>query len=124
MFVHRCRSKLVLDPKLRFKTTGQNGINLRAGLPGEVLAFSYLSSLRIALGNVPVPAPTPVRQKPAERGVCKFLGKPTGDKLPCQTCAGKVLVHIMECQKLGKCTVKKQMPGMACCDNCSLKVEV
>lgn len=45
MFVHRCRSKLVLA-STNFSTTSQNGVNLRAGLPLESEAFRFLNELR------------------------------------------------------------------------------
>ncbi len=49
MFVHRCRSKFVTGPIAKFTSTPQNGVNLRAGLPMENEAFSYLDELRSLL---------------------------------------------------------------------------
>jgi hypothetical protein len=49
MFIHRCRSKIVLN-STRFVSTPQNGTNLRAGLPLESEAFGYLEELGRLLG--------------------------------------------------------------------------
>lgn len=48
MFIHRCRSKFVLDPS-HFPSTPQTGVNIRIGAPLEAEAFRHLEALREAL---------------------------------------------------------------------------
>lgn len=65
LFVHRCQSKFSLGGET-FPTTTQKGTNLRAGLPGEAVAFGFLDQLRKdRLPFVAEPVTVPPPPKPA-----------------------------------------------------------
>ncbi len=58
---------------------------------------------------------------PAPRS-CLYLGDETGERRPCQTCAGHVLVKLRSCALHGACTETKLLSGVQCCRVCADKV--
>jgi hypothetical protein len=49
---------------------------------------------------------------------CKHLSKPTGEKVECKTCRGKVELLVIGCTVHGKCTPGRMVPGVVCCRFC------
>jgi hypothetical protein len=58
------------------------------------------------------------RQKP--KPPCKFLGKPTSDKIECESCKGKVMLKLSECFIKGRCLPKSKFekPPTNQCHGC------
>lgn len=58
---------------------------------------------------------------PAEggRAVCVHLGEPTGGRVACPSCRGRVQLKLFACAVHGSCTPLKKAPGVACCVGCS-----
>lgn len=68
-------------------------------LPGEVLPDLPLQP---AIAVEPVPD-------------CIFKGKPTGEKVLCETCRGRVQLVLFGCQIFDRCTEVKPVADCGCC---------
>ncbi len=74
--------------------------------------------------NVPTPLGR-IYEKPPRRTcsiiaaieTCVARRKTIGFQL-CETCNGNVRIKTFACDIHGKCTLKKQLPGIACCATC------
>jgi len=66
-----------------------------------------------------------VRQKPeveqqqqrAPKAECLHLGGQL-EVLECQTCIGKTRIKVFACETHERCTLGKQLDGLACCAKC------
>lgn len=54
---------------------------------------------------------------------CVKIGAETGEKVSCESCAGKIQLKVFSCSEFGGCTIAKQADGRACCANCSSYVQ-
>lgn len=103
--IHRARSKLMLvQDRKAFRTTRQNGHNIRAGLPGESEAFAYLGELANQVKPervVEVKSAAPV---PKVRRGCRHLG-PVLEF--CTSCHGVKAEsrNVHDCEVHDRCTL-------------------
>lgn len=65
--------------------------------------------------------PQPENRK---RGPCMHLGPPTGERVDCRSCQGRVLIKLLACAEYGLCTTEKQLDGIRCCATCPDHVPV
>lgn len=49
---------------------------------------------------------------------CAKLGEPTGEKVLCGRCPGRVQLTLFSCSQFGTCTTNKPVDGVACCLGC------
>ncbi len=61
-------------------------------------------------------AASPVYAPPSQP--CLYLGDETGERRPCQTCAGRVQLKLRHCVLYGVCTESKPLPMVPCCQSC------
>lgn len=47
---------------------------------------------------------------------CKHFGEPTGERVLCSTCEGRVQLQLFKCAVLGVCTPRKAVAGVPCCN--------
>jgi hypothetical protein len=68
----------------------------------------------------PAIAATPGREAKtaSPRPKCNRRGEPTGEKVQCRTCSGRVELKLFSCSVHGRCTLGKSVPGIACCKGC------
>lgn len=52
---------------------------------------------------------------------CVHRGEPTGQKVECPTCNGRVELKVFTCEIHESCTIKKKVDGHACCEGCPQK---
>jgi hypothetical protein len=70
--------------------------------------------------DVPAPIPPyPMSAVQTRTAPCIYLGEPTGEKVECESCQGKVELKMFACACHGKCTVQKAISGLACCAICA-----
>lgn len=67
-----------------------------------------------ALAAVPAPK---VRARVTLKA-CAYLGRPTGEQVLCDSCAGQVYIKLNACALHGGCSTGTQLPGVACCRYC------
>lgn len=61
----------------------------------------------------------PPRKTVAADVPCVHLGDPTGEKVECKTCAGRVKLKVYSCEVHGTCTIKTRHDGASgCCAGC------
>lgn len=87
--------------------------------------YQELWGLQVTAPPRPIPDPassaapsTHLPQKP-----CKHLGGANGEAVECQSCAGRVMVKLMDCEVYGACTVHKPVPSHPCCTTCATHSE-
>lgn len=49
---------------------------------------------------------------------CRHFGKYTGEMQLCGTCPGRTMIKLFQCAIHGACSVKKELPNVACCETC------
>ena len=74
------------------------------------LTDDALAALRLRWKSQPAPAP---------RGPCEYIGEPTGQTVPCETCRGKTTLKIFACGVHSTCTPQTRVVGVHCCDGCN-----
>lgn len=48
---------------------------------------------------------------------CRYQGEATGERVLCPSCTGHVELKLFACEVHGSCTLRRQVPGIACCQH-------
>lgn len=70
------------------------------------------------LTPISIHVPTVHNQVRAGNNACVYLAEDTKDRIKCSTCRGSVDLKVLGCIRYGRCTIEKQVDGIACCSNC------
>lgn len=93
--------------------------------PQSLARVRARTEARKAAGLIPVYriAPRKAAVKATGRPVrlslaCVHMAGPTGERRPCQSCAGETLLDVMRCSLHGGCTPGKRVSGVRFCGDC------